>query len=46
MKFQSQQNWNKVFRNKEWGEYPAEDLVRFIKNEKKIKNFTIDDFVK
>jgi len=27
-------NWNAVFKTKKWGEYPAEDLVRFIKKEK------------
>jgi len=28
-------SWNKVFKKKNWGEYPAEDLVRFIKKLKK-----------
>lgn len=37
-------NWNMVFKTKNWGEYPAEDLVRFIKKEKiflKNKKFKI-----
>ena len=37
-------NWNAVFKTKTWGEYPAEDLVRFIKKEKfffKKKQFKI-----
>ena len=25
-------NWEKIFQNKEWGKYPAEDLIRFIAN--------------
>lgn len=28
-------SWNNVFKKKNWGEYPAEDLVRFIKKLKK-----------
>ncbi len=39
-----QKNWNNIFKKKKWGEYPAEDLVRFIKKlkEKQInKNLKI-----
>ena len=32
-------NWEEVFKNKEWGRYPAEELVRFIaRNYFKYKN--------
>ena len=24
--------WNKIFSSRKWGQYPAEDLVRFISN--------------
>ena len=30
-------SWNKIFKKKDWGEYPAEDLVRFFKKLKKKK---------
>ena len=37
--------WNKIFSSRDWGQYPAEDLVRFISNNfgksklKKKKNY-------
>ncbi len=31
-------SWNKIFKKKDWGEHPAEDLVRFFKKLKKKKN--------
>jgi SAM-dependent methyltransferase len=33
------ENWEQIFQNKEWGKYPAEDLIRFVaKNFYKYKN--------